>query len=160
MHIGAAYSKNAEPPIGGYQPNDKGISAAARELVMLGKTDAGRRKHIERALKIANLPPKVKAAAVEAELQNKRSALLEIATEKGLEAQLKKIEEILARPPRTRNRKTEPTPGEAELASPQSAIIKSDEAYSMLTRWWEVSPADAKTRFKTFIDGANPTQAA
>jgi hypothetical protein len=83
-----------------------------------------------------------------------------ILKEKEPEAQFEKIKEIVARPPRTRNRKAEPTPNEVGLASPQSVTVKSDEAYSMLTRWWEASPADAKTRFKTFIDGGDLTQAA
>jgi hypothetical protein len=134
-----------QPPKGGYQPNNKGITAAAEKWPLPGKDADARRKHVERAVKIANLAAEVKAAAVEAELQNKRSALLEIAKEKGLEAQLSKIKEIKARRPPKRKKK--------------SQAEKSDEAYSMLTHWWKASPPDAKTRFRLLIE-ADLTQAA
>jgi hypothetical protein len=139
-----------QPPVGGYQPNDKGISAAARELVMLGKTDGARRKHVERALKIANLPPDVKKAAIEARLENKRMDLLDIASQKSVEAMLAKIKVISERGPRAKK----------PAATPPSGAVKSDEALSALTYWWEASPPDAKTRFKSFIDAAGSAQAA
>lgn len=151
--------KIVQPPHGGYQPNNQGITSAAKKWPLPGKSDEAKRKYVERAVKVANLPAEVKLAAVEAELQNKRSALLEIAKEKGLEAQFEKIKEIVGRPPRTRSGKAKPTPGEAGLASPQSASITSDEAVSGLMSWWEVSPPDAKTQFRLLIE-ADLTQAA
>jgi hypothetical protein len=148
--------KIVQPRDGGYQPNNKGITAAAEEWPLPGKGKDARRKHVERSVKIANLPPKVKAAAVEAELQNRRSALLEVAKEKGLEAQLLKIKQIVARPPRKRNQNGQTTSG----LPPQSAAPNSDDAYSALSNLWNVSPADAKARFKRFINGGDLPQAA
>jgi hypothetical protein len=132
-----------------FQRNDKGISAAARELVMLGKTDGARRKHVERALKIANLPPEVKKAAIEARLENKRMNLLDIASQGGVEALLAKIKVISTLGPRKKR----------PAAIPPSNAVKSDEALSALTRWWKASPPDAKTQFRLLIE-ADLTQAA
>jgi hypothetical protein len=100
---------------GGYQKNNKCVSEAARELVMLGKTEEGRRKHIERALKVANLPAEVKVAAVAAGLDNKRSALLEIAKEPTLALKLEKIGEIAKRKRSPRKKKT---PEQALMVAP------------------------------------------
>jgi hypothetical protein len=144
--------KIVQPPNGGFQPNNKGISAAAEEWPLPGKTKEARRKHVERSVKIANLPREAKAAAIKAGLQNKRSALLEIARQEGLEAQLSKLQEIAGRPPRKR----QTTSG----LPPQSATPNSDDAYSALSNWWNVSPADAKARFKRFINGGDLPQAA
>jgi hypothetical protein len=95
-----------QTPAGGYQKNNRCISEAARELVMLGKTEDGRRKHIERALKVASLPAEVKAAAVAAGLDGKRSALVEIAKEPTVAAKLEKIGEIAKRKRAPRKEKT------------------------------------------------------
>jgi hypothetical protein len=150
-----------QPPAGGYQPNSQGISAAAREWPLRSKTPDARRKFVERSLKIANLPPEVKAAAVAAKLENRRTDLLSIAAKKGIEAQLARIEEIGDRPPPTKksNAKARSEAESLQVTIPQSATVSIEEGLSGLMSWWEVSPADAKTRFKTFIDGANSTQA-
>lgn len=63
------------------QPSDKGISRAARELPIDGETEEGRRKNVERAVKIASIAPEAKEAAREAGFDNNQSKLLEIARE-------------------------------------------------------------------------------
>jgi ParB-like chromosome segregation protein Spo0J len=73
------------------------IAKAERELPIKGKTQQARRKAIERAIKIDAMSSDAKAAAIEVGLNNKRSALLEIAKEQGTEGQLEKIAEIVKR---------------------------------------------------------------
>jgi hypothetical protein len=94
-----------QPPAGGHQKNDKGIAKAARELVMLGKTEGGRRKIIERALQVANTPVSVRNAAITAGLDKNRSALLELARTQP-DSQLAKVSEIAARRKARRQRKS------------------------------------------------------
>jgi hypothetical protein len=110
---------------GGYQKNNKCISESARELEMLGKTEEGRRKHIERALKVANLPAEVKVAAVAARLDDRRSALLEIAKEPTLALKLEKVVEIARRKRAPRKQKTLEQAG--AVADATGAEIPDDE---------------------------------
>jgi hypothetical protein len=74
-----------------------GISKAARELALPGKTIPARRKWLERALKIAAITPVAKLAAKKAEVARFQKALLEIANVIGEEAQLKIVAEIAER---------------------------------------------------------------
>jgi hypothetical protein len=164
-----------QTPAGGYQKNNRCISEAARELVMLGKTEYGRRKHIERALKVANLPAEAKAAAVAAKLDNKRSALLEIAKEPTLALKLEKIGEIANRKRAPRKEKTAGQAGAAarppgggtdteqmpviELLPieysgslvPSESSSDLDEGYSGLMAAWLSASRAARERFVVFL---------
>lgn len=84
-----------------------GIARAARELPVPGKTVEGRRQYIRRAIKIAAIWDEAKSAARAAGLDNIQSALLAIAYERLLEAQLAKVQEIAARraQPRRKSRR-------------------------------------------------------
>ncbi len=84
--------QNDQAPAGGN--TDKGISKAARELDIPGKTKEGRRKFVERAPLVASIPQEAKTAAIEGGLDNKRSALLAIAQAGTVEKALLKIEEL------------------------------------------------------------------
>lgn len=70
------------------------LTRAARELPVPGSTLKARRKFMERALKIDGIWPEAKSAAHSARLDNIQSALLSIAAERSVEAQLAKVQEI------------------------------------------------------------------
>jgi ParB-like chromosome segregation protein Spo0J len=72
---------------GGQQPHDRGISRAAK---ILGFT----REEVRRSEAIAGISEEAKEKAKEKDLDKKQFALLKIAKEQGLEAQIAKIEEI------------------------------------------------------------------
>jgi ParB-like chromosome segregation protein Spo0J len=84
------------PVAGGKQPNNKGISRAARELPLAAKSEEARRKEIGRALKVNAITPEGKAAANVAGLDDNRSALLKIVKEPTAELQVKKANELAA----------------------------------------------------------------
>jgi hypothetical protein len=117
-----------QPRAGGHQKNDKGISKAARELVMLGKTEGARRKLIERALKVAQIDPEVKTAAIEAGLENNRWALRAIAKEPTQEQQLEKVQKIKERKQQPRRRKTSGEAGAATAAHENHLVAAWREA--------------------------------
>lgn len=77
---------------GGHQPNDKGVSKAAK---VIGTS----RDNIARSKKIAGLSFDAKAAAVETGLDNNQAALLKVAKETTPEDQVRKVRE-LAKPKR------------------------------------------------------------
>ncbi|MCJ2113294.1 hypothetical protein MKK64_19135 [Methylobacterium sp. E-025] len=56
-----------------------GISAAARELPLSGRSEEGRRKSAERAVRVAAIAPEAKAAVRAAGLDNNQRALLRVA---------------------------------------------------------------------------------
>jgi hypothetical protein len=111
------------------------LTRAARELCVPGKTPEARRKFMERALKIDGIRPEAKSAAQAAGLDNNQSALLAIAHEHSLEAQLAKVDEIAARKAMPRRKSTGRNRGEgtavesAELPSTVSDRnrVKHDE---------------------------------
>lgn len=72
------------------QPHDAGISSLARSM---GVT----REEARRSLTIGTLSDGVKAAAIESQLDDNQAALLEVAKEKTVESQKKKIAEIKVR---------------------------------------------------------------
>jgi ParB family chromosome partitioning protein len=74
---------------GGFQPNDQGISRAAKEL---GLT----RELVRRSKVIAGISPEAKAAAKAGRLSDNQKALLDIAKQPTLEAQVKKVREKVA----------------------------------------------------------------
>jgi hypothetical protein len=73
-----------------------GIAQAARTLPVPGKTEEGRRKNIERSMKIDEISPAAKQAAESAGLKDNQSALLEIAAQP-TETQVAKVAEIASR---------------------------------------------------------------
>jgi hypothetical protein len=86
-----------------------GITRAAKELPVRGKTLGARRKVIERAIKIDAIWAEAKFAIRAAKLDNIQSALLAIANEQSLEDQLVKVQEIKTRPRGSgRNNSTQP----------------------------------------------------
>src|SRR5262249_41633707 len=84
-----------QKPIGG-RP-EGGIAQAARTLPVPGRTEGGRRKNIERSIKIDQISPEAKQAAESAGLADNQSALLEIAAEPTAEAQAAKVAELAGR---------------------------------------------------------------
>jgi septum formation topological specificity factor MinE len=76
-------------PPGGQQPHDRGIKKAAK---ILGFT----REEVRRSEAIAGISDEAKEKAKEEGLDKNQSALLKIAKEQGSEAQIAKIEEIVA----------------------------------------------------------------
>jgi hypothetical protein len=75
-----------------------GVTRAAKELPVRGKTLGARRKFIERAIKIDAIWADAKFAIRAAKLDNNQAALLDIADEPSLEKQLAEIQEIKNRP--------------------------------------------------------------
>ncbi|MET4481635.1 ParB N-terminal domain-containing protein [Bradyrhizobium sp. F1.13.3] len=73
-----------------------GVALAARELPVLGRSVAARRKIIDRAIKISQITPEAKRAARDARLDNNQRALLKIEEAGGRDAQLKKAAEFAA----------------------------------------------------------------
>jgi hypothetical protein len=118
---------------------ESGISRAARELPVPGKSPEARRKYIERALKINGIWPEAKAAARTARLDDNQSALLAIAKAVSREAQLTKVQELANRKPEPRNRgKTAAhgaTPETSAAASSEIIVLESlsDEQEAQLT---------------------------
>jgi ParB-like chromosome segregation protein Spo0J len=82
-------AQDAHP--GGRQPNDKGISKAAKAL-------GTSRENVSRSKKIAAISPEAKEAAVKARLADNEAALLKVANE-APDAQVRKVRE-LAKPKR------------------------------------------------------------
>jgi hypothetical protein len=82
------------------------LTRAARKLCVPGSKPIARRKFIERALKIDGIRPEAKSAAQAAGLDNTQSALLAIARERSLAAQLAKVQEIAARKAMPRRKPT------------------------------------------------------
>jgi hypothetical protein len=71
-----------------------GISLAARELPLVHRSEAARRKIIDRATKINQISPEAKRAAIEARLDNNQRALLKIAKAGGRSAQLRMVAQL------------------------------------------------------------------
>jgi ParB-like nuclease domain len=71
-----------------------GVALAARELPLVGRSVAARRKIIDRAIKISQLTPEAKRAAKDARLENNQRALLKIAETVGRDLQLRKAAEL------------------------------------------------------------------
>ena len=72
------FDQNVSKPKGG-RP-EGGITRAAKELPVPGKTFLGRRQYIKRAITIDELFPETKAAARDAKLDDIQTALLDIVT--------------------------------------------------------------------------------
>ena len=83
---------------GGLQPNDQGISRAAKEL---GLT----REDVRRSRVVAGISPEAKAAAKAGHLSDNQKALLDIAKQPTPEAQVKKVREKAARKQTARHKR-------------------------------------------------------
>jgi hypothetical protein len=106
-----------------------GVSRAARELPVPGKTFGARRKFIERAIKIDSMSPEAKHAVRASRLDNVQSALLDIAEEHSQDAQIAKVQEIAARKAMPRRRKKSTTAGnESALTLNQVEHLKAELA--------------------------------
>jgi hypothetical protein len=85
-----------------------------------GATPAARRKYLDRAIKIAEIWPEAKSAAEAAGLDNTQSALLAVARESSLPAQLSKVQEIAARKAMPRRKSTGRNRGEGTVVAPDA----------------------------------------
>jgi hypothetical protein len=103
-----------------------GITRAANgELPIPGKTFLGRRKYIVRAISIDAIWDEAKSATRAARLDNMQWALLAIAHEHSLEAQLAKVREITARRSAARRKprkSTQPEQGGGSNLQIQNAV--------------------------------------
>jgi ParB family chromosome partitioning protein len=104
---------------GGNQPHDRGVSRAAK---VLGFS----RRQVRRSLQIASITIGAKAKATEVGFDKNQSVLLTIAEEEGVEAQLRKIDEMTKAKtsgsktsPSTRTKANKKTSKEAAEASDQ-----------------------------------------
>lgn len=108
-----------------HKPNggrpEGGIAQAARTLPVPGKTEGGRRKNIERSMKIAEISPEAKQAAKSAGLADNQSALLKIAAEPIAEAQAAKVAELAGR---KRSPRKEHRPAKADDQAFLDAVIR------------------------------------
>jgi hypothetical protein len=109
-----------------------GVSRAARELPVPGKTFGARRKFIVRAVDIDAIPPEAKVAARAAGLDDNQSALLAIAKEKTPEAQLAKVKELAARRAQPRRKNTQATKRSADSADGEETVNGSS-AHAILS---------------------------
>jgi ParB-like chromosome segregation protein Spo0J len=108
-----------------------GVSLAARELPLVGRTAEARRKIIDRAMKISQITREAKKAAIEAGLANNQAALLKVAKAAGWKAQLRKVAELakiskkLSAPP-SRAAKRSVTGGDIKEEVIQSPPLQPD----------------------------------
>lgn len=89
---GVKVGQNVQVCSGG-RGHREGISEAARQLPVEGKTDDAKRKNVERAIKVASLSPEAQEKAKEVGLDDNRSALLDAAKEDTPEEQVAVLEE-------------------------------------------------------------------
>jgi ParB/RepB/Spo0J family partition protein len=94
---------------------------AARELSFGGKTEEARVKAAERAKKVAALPAGVKAEVKARGLDDRASALLDIAKEKTPDGQLAKLQEIAARKTASRGKAHQKGKAHTRRSTPQSS---------------------------------------
>jgi ParB-like chromosome segregation protein Spo0J len=73
-----------------------GLAQAARVLTVLGKTEQARRKVVEHAIRIAQISLEARTAAINAGFAGNQRALLDIAKQMTPEAQLMKVNELIA----------------------------------------------------------------
>ena len=100
-----------------------GMSEAARKLPVKGKTQAAKRRTLERALKVDSILPEAKDAAKKAGLDKIHGKLLEVAAEKTLDAQLAKVRELTAR-------KSKMGKKQSSLSAKQKTQLSAEDAKS------------------------------
>jgi ParB family chromosome partitioning protein len=133
--------QNDHPSPGGAQPHDKGIAKAARTLPVRGRTNEARRKHVERALKVARMSPEAKLIVREGGLDNNRSALLAIVKEPTPDAQVRAAQ-MLASRKTTESRLQAPSP-QAPLAA--TAVATTPDAANDVAPVDELSEASRRS---------------
>jgi hypothetical protein len=111
-----------------------GISAAARELNIQGKTEDAKRKNAERAVKVASLTDEAKEVAREVNLDDNRSALLE-AAKAPKEKQAEVLREIAEK------KKAKPEPSSVQWTAEDEAT------YGDLLDAWEKATPAARSQF-------------
>jgi ParB/RepB/Spo0J family partition protein len=151
------------------------VTQALSALPINGKTAEARRKEIERALKINQLPTEVKVEAKARGLDKKESNLREIAKEKTSEAQLKKIDEIVKRnankqaAKRNRVKRSKAKAGEPDEKAPAKkhpdAVIFAElksECSANFRRTWAAASTKVRRRFLREVlkwEGGQPVAA-
>ncbi len=148
-----------------------GISDAARQLPVKGRSEAAKRKTIERALRVANLSQEAIVAVEAAGLDDNRSALLEIAKEVTPEAQIAKVRTIAGRRRNHREAKRVKGAVHPSAASDLDVVFNPpvvlaqtdpDTAFAALCKaWdasdvkiaWESAPTSARSRFAAEVLG-------
>ena len=119
-----------------------GISEAARNLQVKGKTHAAKRKTLGRAVKVKDILPEAKEAVKKAGLDKNRSKYLQVAAEETLEAQLAKVEELAApESEKKKKRNTLGTEHKATKADPEIPLSAEDtESLEYLMGEWNEAP--------------------
>jgi ParB-like chromosome segregation protein Spo0J len=112
-----------------------GIAEAARRLPMKGKTEHARRKSVERSIKAASVSPEAEAAAKAAGLDERQSAMLEIAKAKTPDAQIAKVHAIVARKAGSRA-KSKAKKGTAKAAPKKLLSAKDKKSLVRLHAAW------------------------
>jgi hypothetical protein len=121
-----------------------GLAKAARELAVKGKTEEAKRKAVERAMKVDKLFPKSEKAATAAGLDKNQSLLLQIAKEETLEAQLKKIAELVEAQRKAKAKRKVGAGEEVSFDSLKTEWLKDGK----LRRWaWEKTGKSDRNRF-------------
>lgn len=125
-----------------------GISLAARELPIVNRSVAARRKIIERSIKISQITPEAKRVARDARLDNNQRALLKIAEARGRDAQLKKaaeLREIAETLNASRNPAAKPSSAGrvAKQAARKDNIQKRTTTFDEMLALWERDCRDA-----------------
>lgn len=133
--LAAEQSAQHAPKGLGHRPRG-GVNEAARQLG-IERTD------VQRASKVASLSDEAKAVAVETELDDNRSALLEAAKEATPEAQVNKLAEIKRR---KEDRKL--------INSGADALVKDRSATEAAALILEFFPADRIPEMLTYLDSA------
>jgi ParB-like chromosome segregation protein Spo0J len=137
---------------------ESGISEAARQLPVKGKTDEAKRKRVARALKVAAISSEAKEAAKKAGLNHTQR--LKVAEEKTSEAQVAKVHELAARKSETgKKRRSSDVPQEvtreADFETPVSADDKKYLA-DLVKKWnaaRELKPAFISAAYHADVDG-------
>jgi hypothetical protein len=154
---------------------ESAVKTAVRSLRSAGKTAQARTKAGERALKVSRLPEEVKEKIKAQGLDDKGSALLEIAREKSPETQLEKINEIVKRKAKAqaakRNRvkkskaKAEELDAKARTKKHPDEVIFAElksECPANFRRTWAEASTKVRRRFLREVlqwEGGKPVEA-
>jgi ParB-like chromosome segregation protein Spo0J len=121
-----------------------GIAEAARRLPIKGKTYEARRKSVERSIKAASVSPEAEEAAKAVGLDNRQSAMIEIAKQKTPEAQIAKVHAIVARKPASRGKARSQGKAKKETAKlsakDKKLSAKDQKCLACLNAAWDKSP--------------------
>jgi len=109
-----------------------GVAKAARELPIEAKTVEGRRKKIERAIKISQIWREIKDLIREKGLDDNQSALLQIAEEDDIDAQRKVVKQL------SRHRTAPRAALKARMS--ETMTVAEQANYEELLGAWETSP--------------------